>query len=95
MTTVSAKPAVNFGSIYQRALKSKLKEIGANLAALRNARNENIPTVANLVQVAPGVLQSIEDGNLDFQLQILFDLCDYYGAELQSVLGKVDLIEIR
>lgn len=95
MITASAKSATNFGSIYQHALKSKLKEIGANLAALRNARNENISTVANVVQVAPDVLQSIEDGKLDFQLQILFDLCDYYGAEVQPVLGKADLVEIR
>lgn len=95
MSTISAKSAVHFGSIYERALKAKLKEIGANLAGLRNARKQTIDTAADAVGITPGVLQSIEDGKLDFELQILFDLCNYYEAELQPVLGRVDLIEIR
>lgn len=92
MITIATKPADYFGSIYQKAMKSQLKLIGSNLTSLRKARNEDIVTVADAVEVAPGLLQSMETGKVDFQVKILFALCDYYGAELASVLGKGELI---
>jgi transcriptional regulator with XRE-family HTH domain len=95
MITVSTESDVYFGSIYQRTMKSQLKRIGSNLAALRKDRNEGIKTVADAVEIAPGVLQSIESGDQDFQVKVLFDLCEYYGAELDSVLGKGELISAK
>lgn len=87
--------AVNFGSIYQKAMKSQLKQIGRNLFVLRKARNEEIGTVASAVDLAPGVLEQIENGSCDFQLKTLFALCDYYYTDLQSVVGKGELLAIR
>jgi transcriptional regulator with XRE-family HTH domain len=95
MITVSSKSADYFGSIYQKAMKSQLNQIGSNLVALRKARNEDVNTVADAVDIAPGVLQSIESGNQDFQVKVLFALCEYYGAELDSVLGKGELISAK
>jgi hypothetical protein len=95
MITVSSKSADYFGSIYQKAMKSQLKQIGSNLVALRKARNEDVNTVADAVALAPGALQSMESGNLDFQVKILCALCKYYGAELGSVLGEGELIKAR
>jgi hypothetical protein len=95
MITIASKPADYFGSIYQKAMKSQLKQIGSNLVALRKAKKEDVITVANAVDIAPGVLQGMESGNSDFQVKILFALCEYYGAELGSVLGKGELIAAR
>lgn len=95
MRTNSKKSAVFFGSIYQKAMKSQLKQIGSNLSALRKTRNEEIGTVANAVDLAPGVLEQIENGNCDFHLKTLFALCDYYFTDLQSVVGKGELLSIR
>lgn len=95
MRRTTTKSAVNFGSIYQKSMKSQLKQIGSNLAALRKARNEEINTVANAVELAPGVLEQIEIGGCDFQVETLFALCDFYDAELKSVVGKGELMFIR
>jgi hypothetical protein len=95
MRRTTTKSAVNFGSIYQKSMKSQLKQIGSNLAALRKARNEEIGTVANAVELAPGVLEQIEIGSCDFQLKTLFALCDYYYTDLESVVGKGELLSIR
>jgi hypothetical protein len=95
MRRTTTKSAVNFGSIYQKSMKSQLKQIGSNLAALRKARNEEIITVANAVELAPGILEQIEVGDCDFQVETLFALCDYYDADLKSVIGKGELLSIR
>lgn len=95
MRTTSKRSAINFGSIYQKAMKSQLKQIGSNLSLLRKARNEEIGTVANAIDLAPGVLEQIEMGSCDFRLQTLFALCDYYYTDLQSVVGKGELLSIR
>lgn len=95
MRRTTTKSAVNFGSIYQKSMKSQLKQIGSNLVALRKARNEEINTVANAVELAPGVLEQIEVGGCDFQVKTLFALCDYYDADLKSVIGKGELMSIR
>lgn len=91
----STRRALNFGSIYEKAMKAQLKQIGSNLSVLRKAKGEEIDTVANAVDLAPGVLEQIENGNSDFQLQTLFALCDYYYTDLQSVVGKGELLSIR
>lgn len=95
MRCTTTKSAVSFGSIYQQSMKSQLKQIGSNLAALRKARNEEINAVANAVELAPGVLQQIEVGGCDFQVKTLFALCDYYDADLNPVIGKGELLSIR
>lgn len=95
MRRTKTKSAVNFGSIYQKAMKSQLQQIGSNLAALRKARNEEINIVANAVELAPGVLEQIEVGGCDFQIKTLYALCDYYDADLGSVVGKGELLSIR
>jgi hypothetical protein len=95
MSSTSIRPVVKFGSIYQKAMQSQLQQIGSNLAAFRKARNEDINTVSDVVDLAPGVLEQIECGNCDFQLKTLFALCDYYDTKLESVVGKGELMSIR
>lgn len=95
MSTTSTRAAVNFGSIYQKSMKSQLKQIGRNLSALRKARNEDIGNVANAVKLAPGILDQIEVGSCDFQVKTLFALCDYFEVDLESVVGKGELLSIR
>lgn len=95
MSSTSTRRVVKFGSIYQKAMQSQLQQIGCNLAAFRKARNEDINTVSDVIDLAPGVLEQIESGNCDFQLKTLFALCDYYDAELESVVGNSELMSIR
>jgi transcriptional regulator with XRE-family HTH domain len=95
MSITSSYPAYKFGSIYKQAMESQLQKIGSNLAALREARNEDISTVANAVDLGPGLLEQIESGQHDFRLKTLFALCDYYDTDLESVVSKGELLNFR
>ena len=95
MNTTSSYPAYNFGSIYKKAMGSQLQKIGCNLAALRKARNEDISTVAKVVNLAPGLLEQIESGRYDFRLKTLFALCEYYNTDLDSVVSQDELLNFH
>ena len=86
MTTITSYAEITFSTAVKRALKAQLKTIGHNLHQLRLARNEDIGTVAHAVAITPAQLAKIEEGRLNFRLGILFDLCDYFDANLEDIV---------
>lgn len=92
MTITSSQPASTFGHIYQHALQLQLEIIGKHLAELRRSRRKDVETVANALNIRPGVLLRIENGQQDFRLKTLFALCDYYNADLESIIDQGKLM---
>lgn len=83
-----------FGHIYQRALKSHLRRMGSMLALLRKTRREDIDTVAAAINIRPEILEKIENGEHDFRVRTFFAICDYYKVDLESVVGKGEVVHI-
>lgn len=88
-------PESTFGNVYRQALKSQLKIIGGNLMLLREARRESIETVANAVNLQPHELESIENGQRDFKLNVLFNLSDYYHMSLEDVVKGSGMMQLK
>lgn len=84
-----------FSQIYDQALRSQLKKTGSALSLLRKARKEEVNTVATAVNLQPKVLQQIENGEHDCQVKTIFALCDYYNVDIESVVGKGELINLN
>jgi transcriptional regulator with XRE-family HTH domain len=84
-----------FGHIYQKALQSQLEKMGKMLNILRRARREDLTTVAAEINIRPEILERIEKGEHDFRIETLFALCDYYNADLESIVGKGDIVQFN
>ena len=85
----------SFGNIYSAALEAQLQNIGHSLSAIRKGRNENLESVANAVNLLPVELESIENGQYDFRLKMLFDLCHYYETPLEEVVQQSGLMQLK
>jgi DNA-binding XRE family transcriptional regulator len=84
-----------FGHIYHKALQSQLKKIGSSLSLLRNTRHEEVDRVAAAINLRPDTLQQIEDGKQDFRIKTLFALCEYYKVDIESMIGKGELLHFK
>lgn len=84
-----------FGNMYRQALQSQLQKIGRTLSLLRNARQEDINSVAAAVNLRPEILLQIENGQHDFRLKTLFALCEYYNIDVESVVDQGELLHFK
>ena len=86
-TMITEHPVSTFGHIYRKALYSHLKHMGNMLRMLRQARGEEISTVAAAINIRPKVLEQIENGEHDFRIKTLYALCDHYKVDEKLVVG--------
>lgn len=84
-----------FGHIYHKALQAQLKKIGSSLSLLRNTRHEEVYRVAAAINLRPDTLQQIEDGKQDFRIKTLLALCEYYKVDIESMIGKGELLRFK
>lgn len=84
---ITDQPVSTFGHIYRNALYNHLKHMGDLLKLQRQARMEDISTVAAAINIRPEILQQIENGEHDFRLITLYALCEYYGVDRNLVIG--------
>lgn len=68
------------------ASRQFLEAVGVNLFILRNNLKLSIDTVASAVSITPQALEAIEKGQYDYDLALLWDLCEYYGVTPVSVV---------
>lgn len=66
--------------------------MGTKFNLLREARKESINSVATAVSLRPEILEQIENGKHDFRFKTFFALCDYYKIEIESIIGKGELL---
>ena len=74
----------------RRDAKRFLKVVGTRLHLLRTKEKEEIETVAKAVGISPALLSRIEEGDYDMYLDLLFELCDYYGTTPHEVFKDVE-----
>ncbi len=91
----STKSVSTFGHIYQNALRSHLQKMGNTLQLLRKARQENLETVAAVINIRPEILEKIETGEHDMRIKTLFALCDYYNIDGKDLVGKGELMHFK
>jgi transcriptional regulator with XRE-family HTH domain len=89
---ITSFPASTFGNIYRQALQTQLKKMGTKFSLLREARRESINSVAAAVGLRPEILEQLENGKHDFRFKTFFALCDYYKIEIESIVGKGELL---
>jgi transcriptional regulator with XRE-family HTH domain len=89
---ITSYPASTFGNIYRQALQVQLKRMGTKFSLLREARKESINSVAAAVGLRPEILDQIENGKHDLRFKTFFALCDYYKIEIDSLIGKGELL---
>lgn len=91
----NSNPASTFGNMYRQALQTQLEKMGETFTMLRKARQEDIGTVATAINLRPEILEQIENGKHDFRFKTLFALCDYYNVDVESIMGKGELLHFR
>jgi DNA-binding XRE family transcriptional regulator len=69
----------------QTDAKKWIRSIGANLHALRIAQEKEIKTVAKAVKISAALLERIEKGEYDMELDLYVRLCSHYGAAARDV----------
>jgi DNA-binding XRE family transcriptional regulator len=65
--------------------KKWIRSVGANFHALRIAQKKEIKTVAKAVKISDALLEQIEKGEYDMELDLYVRLCSYYGASARDV----------
>lgn len=70
--------------------KEAPSEVGSNLRKLRQERRLTIRKVAEIVDVDPSLLASVERTSLGVDMPLLKRLADFYGVTLNKLMG-VDL----
>src|SRR5688500_874176 len=91
---ISSYPISTFVHIYHKALQAQLQKMGSSLCLIRKARQEDINLVAAAIDIRPEILEKIENGQHDFRLKTLFALCEYYNVDVESIVGKGELIHL-
>ncbi|HEY0219147.1 MAG TPA: MerR family transcriptional regulator [Afipia sp.] len=76
--------------IYEPSGRDLSSEVGSNLRQLRQARRLTIKRVAEMVDVDPSRLASIERTSLGMDMPLLKRLAGFYGVTLNNLMG-VDL----
>lgn len=92
---ITSYPVSTFGHIYQNALQAQLQKMGSMLCLIRKARQEDVNIVAAAIRLRPEILEKIENGQHDLRLKTLFALCEYYNVDVESVVGKGELIHLK
>ncbi len=72
----------------QHDVKKWLQMIGANFHALRVTRKKEIKTVAKTVKISEALLERIEKGQYDMELELYAKLCAFYDVSLRDVLTE-------
>lgn len=65
-------------------------EVGARLRKLRQARRLTIKAVAEIVDVDPSILASVERTSLGINIPLLKRLANFYGVTLNEIMGVED-----
>lgn len=68
--------------------KKYLKETGEKFLQLRTQAGKDIPTVAAESGLSTEEVTNIEKGkSAQYELQKLYDLCNYYGVDARKYIG--------
>ena len=65
---------------------SRLQVIGKILNYLRLKQQKTLKEAAKAASISPALMEKIENGQYDFEIRILFDLCHYYGVSYKDVI---------
>ena len=87
--------ASTFGHIYRQALQSQLQKMGCVLSLIRKTREEDINCVASAINLRPEILEQIENGERDLRIKTLFALCEYYNIDVESIVGRGELLHFK
>jgi DNA-binding XRE family transcriptional regulator len=71
--------------------KSFLQTIGAGLRKAREANGYRTQTVADALEITEGELDLIEQGKLDWEVNIIASLCDYYDITVKQLTSHSEL----
>lgn len=65
-----------------------LKNIGKNLRAVRVAQKKEIQTVAHDIGIEPALLEKIENGDYNWDIELLGQLCRYYNVSVREFVRE-------
>ena len=63
-----------------------LRQSGRNLQIIRNTKGFSIQTLAVLSQVDEEIITSMEDGDFDFPVSVVFELAATLNVDVQEIL---------
>jgi transcriptional regulator with XRE-family HTH domain len=69
-------------------LKEFLKTVGMNLHAIRVAQKKDIKTVAKAMEIQPAMLDEIEKGECNWDVELIGRLCSYYNVTPADIATK-------
>lgn len=92
---ITSYPVSTFGHIYHKALEAQLQKMGSALYLIRKTRQEDINLVAAAIDLRPEILEKIEHGQHDPRIKTLFALCEYYNVDVESIVGKGELMHFK
>jgi transcriptional regulator with XRE-family HTH domain len=72
-------------------LKNFLETIGKNLHAARKRRRLSLETVARELKIKPAVLQEIEGGEGDWEVNLVAKLCNYYNINPKEIICQEEV----
>ena len=87
---LAAQNPAGIATVGEAAEKEPASEVGNNLRKLRQARRLTIKKVAELIEVDPSLLASVERTSLGVDMPLLKRLANFYGVTLNKLMG-VDL----
>jgi len=70
----------------EQEFEGYLCQVGRRLKDLRSLRKENLKTVSLATGISIHELKKIESGKVNFQLEILFQLCDHYNISGEEIV---------
>ena len=75
----------------EAGLKNFLETIGKNLHAARKRRRLSIETVSRELRIKPTVLEEIEDGEGDWEVNLVAKLCNYYNMNPKEIICQAEV----
>jgi transcriptional regulator with XRE-family HTH domain len=69
-----------------------IKTIGTNLRTIRESKMLDLITVANATGIDPDMLDAIENGECNFEIELLPQLCNYYQVFVKDIVSEGSML---
>jgi transcriptional regulator with XRE-family HTH domain len=73
---------------HQAGSAKMLKSVGKQIKAIRRRQNKSISDVAKKIRVSSARLEKIEEGLINYNLRLLYQICDLYGVQVLHLFPR-------
>lgn len=69
-----------------------IKTIGTNLRIIRESKKLDLVTVAKATGIDPDMLDAIERGECNYEIELLPRLCNYYQVFVKDIVSDTNML---